>query len=384
MTDVILAGGGLANSLIAYRLKRLRPQLNILILERGAKLGGNHTWSFHSSDLDSRQQDWISPFVTRSWKDYQVKFPELDRVLHSGYHSIRSEDLHRVMSDALQGSIRTEAEIVRLESHQVTLSTGETLSAPCVIDGRGMSAPLSGDCAYQKFVGWDVTLAQPHGLRRPILMDATVEQVDGYRFFYVLPWDENRLLIEDTRYSDHAGLDPDELRSAIQDYADRKGWVIAQREREEIGVLPIPLDRGFREIRAQWIPELAPAGMRAGLFHCTTGYSLPLAARLADLIASIPQLESRSLAKVLRSVARDHWQDGAFFRLLNRMLFRAVDSKNRFKILQHFYEHSEPLIERFYAGKLTSWDRMMILGKRPPVALDRAIRCVFSQERGLL
>lgn len=43
MHDLILVGGGLANGLIAWRLKALRPQLRILLAERDATLGGNHT-----------------------------------------------------------------------------------------------------------------------------------------------------------------------------------------------------------------------------------------------------------------------------------------------------------------------------------------------------
>ena len=56
--DLVLVGGGLANCLIAYRLAERRPDLHILILERGPTLGGHHTWSFHEHDLSSDQ--WLS------------------------------------------------------------------------------------------------------------------------------------------------------------------------------------------------------------------------------------------------------------------------------------------------------------------------------------
>ena len=41
--DLILVGGGLANGLIAWRLRMQRPELNILLLESGERIGGNHT-----------------------------------------------------------------------------------------------------------------------------------------------------------------------------------------------------------------------------------------------------------------------------------------------------------------------------------------------------
>jgi lycopene beta-cyclase len=54
--DVALVGGGLANSLLAYRLRELRPELDLVVVERGPELGGNHTWSFHDSDLSPTQR----------------------------------------------------------------------------------------------------------------------------------------------------------------------------------------------------------------------------------------------------------------------------------------------------------------------------------------
>ncbi|WP_229425703.1 lycopene cyclase family protein [Massilia sp. Se16.2.3] len=41
--DLILVGGGLANGLIAWRLRTLRPALRILLLEASGGIGGNHT-----------------------------------------------------------------------------------------------------------------------------------------------------------------------------------------------------------------------------------------------------------------------------------------------------------------------------------------------------
>jgi lycopene beta-cyclase len=50
-TELILVGSGLANSLIAYRILREHPDFPLLVVERGASIGANHTWSFHDSDL---------------------------------------------------------------------------------------------------------------------------------------------------------------------------------------------------------------------------------------------------------------------------------------------------------------------------------------------
>ena len=82
--DLVLAGGGLANGLLAWRLRALRPELRILLLESEAHIGGNHTWSFHDTDLTPAQQAWIAPLVTQRWPRYDVAFPELARTLEGG------------------------------------------------------------------------------------------------------------------------------------------------------------------------------------------------------------------------------------------------------------------------------------------------------------
>ena len=47
--------------------------------------------------------------------------------------------------------------------------------------------PSRGRAGYQKFVGLEIRTPQPHGMVRPLLMDARVAQIDGFRFVYVLP-----------------------------------------------------------------------------------------------------------------------------------------------------------------------------------------------------
>ncbi len=95
---LILVGGGLANSLIAYRLAATRPEIDWTILEGGAEIGGNHTWSFHEGDLTPAQQAWMEPFVSARWPDYAVAFPGLDRRLPLGYRSISADGLRAVMA----------------------------------------------------------------------------------------------------------------------------------------------------------------------------------------------------------------------------------------------------------------------------------------------
>ena len=88
--DLVLVGGGLANSLIAYRLATARPEIETILIERGSSLGGRHIWSFHDSDLTAGQRSWIAPLVERSWPGYEVRVPGPRRRFAGGYNSITS------------------------------------------------------------------------------------------------------------------------------------------------------------------------------------------------------------------------------------------------------------------------------------------------------
>ena len=375
--DLILAGGGLANSLIALELKRAHPDLDILMLEAGERVGGNHTWSFHTTDLSPEAMSALRPALAHSWPEHSVRFPAFERRLSGGYHSISSESLASLVLDRLKDVVRTGIEIAEVGSRHVLTTDGSTIEARAVIDGRGARPSPHLAIAFQKFVGQEIELQAPHGLVGPILMDATVPQIDGYRFVYVLPFGERRVLVEDTRYSDDGALDAGSLREAIADYVERQGWQTAEIHREESGVLPIAL---AGDIEAYWDEEggagAARSGLRAALFHPTTGYSLPDAVRLASELAALPVLDADAVSAATRRHSTAAWESRAFYRLLNRMLFLAARPEERYKVLERFYQLPEPLIERFYACETTFTDQARILVGKPPVPILRALRTI--------
>ena len=377
-TDVVLVGGGLANSLIAWRLRTLRPEVALLVLERGERLGGRHTWSFHEGDLTPEQHSWMAPLVAHSWAEHEVRFPSIARRLGASYHSVTSETLRTVVGEALGARLRPRAEVADLSPHEVLLRDGTRFTAGTVIDGRGDPGDRHLVLGFQKFVGLTLELEQEHGLEGPILMDATVPQRDGFRFLYTLPFAPRRVLVEDTRYSDGPALDREEMREDIKAYVRDQGWRLGRVEDEEEGALPIVLSG---DIEAFWDdagPGVPRSGMRAALFHPTTGYSLPEAVRLADAIAATADLSSPALYALTRSRSRDAWHRHRFFRVLNKMLYRAAEPGQRYRVLEHFYRLPEELIGRFYAGWPTAWDKLRVLTGRPPVPVGRALAALAS------
>ncbi len=377
--DIIFAGGGLANGLIAFRLKQSHPHLNILIIEQDDHLGGNHTWSFHEKDLTPEQHEWIRPFIVHQWPYYEVVFQSYKREIPSAYYSISSERFHHVLTKHLSDEVMTNTRIQKVTAREVVLEDGRCLQANAVIDGRGFEKSNELAVGYQKFIGWEVVCSNPHGRDVPIIMDARVPQLDGYRFVYTLPYDTHTLLIEDTYYSDHANLDSETLNNGIENYASQQGWKIDSVRRIEKGILPITM---AGDIQKFWNEKnlITCSGLRAALFNPTTGYSLAYAVRLADKIGRLSSINSKSLAETIKTYSIENWEKTGFYRFLNRMLYQAALPEERHKVLARFYQLPFRLIDRFYAGHLTLTDKIRLLIGKPPVPIGRALRCLSESQ----
>jgi lycopene beta-cyclase len=207
-------------------------------------------------------------------------------------------------------------------------------------------------------------------------MDATVDQSDGYRFVYCLPFSPHRMLVEDTYYTLDPALDVAELRRRIDAYVAAHGWS-GEVEREEKGVLPVTMGG---EVAALWAgaPAVARLGLRGGFFHPTTGYSLPDAVRTALLLARQREFGSGALHALFRGEAERLWKQRGFYRLLNKMLFRAAAPRERYRVLEHFYRLDPALVGRFYAARSGARDKLRILSGKPPVPVTRALLALAS------
>ena len=445
--DVLILGAGLAGALAAYRIRKAFPELQVALFEQResleAVLASGPTWSFHETDVTPSQNAWLSPLLAGSWSSQDVVFPGFKRTLDCGYRSLRAETLYpRLLSMVPAIALHWGVRVVRLESDSIWTETGpekiprkfqekdpeqvqeqvqvqvqekgqergakkEKWTARWIIDARGARsvsgepAPKGGgnSCGYQKFVGLDLKLKAPHGLTRPVIMDASeqVAQLDGFRFFYVLPWDSHRLLIEDTRYSSNAVLESEVFEQEVLRYAEAQGWLIEGIERREKGVLPIPLFSEKTPVLAEASrgrQGLMALGMRSGSFHPTTGYSLPWTVRQIDqwvserslerdLLGEKPKREQGQSLPLELPLRPRKW---GFYTFLNRMLFlgtlgveaqesRVVNEARRAIMAIFYRKQSEKLISRFYSGTLTLRDCVRVLAIRPPIPVMRALQC---------
>ena len=390
--DIAIVGGGLSGGLIALALALHRPELAVRLIEGGPRIGGNHRWSWFATDLSPEGEALMRGFRKAEWDaGYDVRFPGRARTLATPYRSLASEDFAaRLARDLPDGTIMTGCEAARIEAGRVALRDGREIAARTVIDARGFAATGDLTGGWQVFMGRHVRTPAAHGIERPVIMDAEVDQLapygngGAYRFVYVLPLGSHEVFVEDTYYADDPQLDRSALSGRIDQYLRAHG-LEGEALGFETGVLPVVTGGNFAAFqRAHAKPGVAVAGARGGFVHPLTSYHLPFAVEIALAVARDADLPGDQLAARLEARARRHWRRTGFYRLLGRMLFGAARPQERYRVFGRFYGLAAPLIERFYAARSTFADKARVLVGRPPVPVLRAIRALIDNPPRLL
>lgn len=382
-SDVIIVGGGLAGALTALKLTTTKPNLSVILVEAENRLAGQNTWFFHDSDLsDAASLDWLKPVVSKVWSEPSIQMPRLTRIRPGSCRALRSDDLNRELKKLLGDNLLLESTARRLSESHVELESGRIIAGRCVLDARGLTNTQASDrlCGFKKFLSLEVELDAEHGMQAPVEIDATCPQLDGLRYFEILPWSERVLQITEIFYSDTPELNRDRILRSIRSFVGRKGWTIQSERREESAVIRLPLTSASLSSgsASSLGGEALPIGSRSGYYHAFCGTALPETVRFADNLATIDDLTTKSAREGFLRFRRPWLSRQRFYRLLNRWMFYASESALRHGLLQAIFEQPPEVAARFTAG-LTTWaDRLRLLSHRPELPLDRALRC-FSE-----
>lgn len=374
--DYAIVGGGLQGCLVAHALAWHRPQASVLLVERAPELCGNHTWSFHETDVADEARGWFDPLVVHRWGGYRVRFPGLSRRVAIPYATIPADHL-RTATLGLAGEganaagparlvVRTGEPCEILSPTAVRLGEAAHVSCGVVLDCRGRATPEGpvGGAGYQTFIGHEYETAGRWPASEPTVMDVPADQADGFEFLYELPLGPDRVLLEYTRFHEEPACDAGRAAELIAKRLAEAGMQPVKLIRSEQGCLPMPYARAVRPMASA---TALAGGYAGGWYHAATGYSMPLAVRFADLVARASP--DRVAAEVAAAAANDGLRRG-FARFLNRLLFCLVRAEDRWKIFRRFYRVlPEQRISRFYAHRFTFSDAARIMIGRPPLGL---------------
>lgn len=276
----VIVGAGCAGLSLALRLGRrsARERGRVVVIDPRREIGGDRIWCSWAGT-----EHPLPRAVTRRWRRWAVRVGGRT-IERSGidYEQVESEAFAR---GALEELARAEGVAVELgiaarsidgseSGVQVATDRGE-IRARLAWDARGggpardLGGPL--DVRWtQHFVGWVVRTERPifdPGVA--LLMDFEVPQRRGPHFVYVLPYERDVALVEDTFFDDAPHDDERVYEETIRGWLDRAragGIEIVRRERGQIPMSSAPI--GAREH-----PRVIPIGLRGGAAKPSTGYA---------------------------------------------------------------------------------------------------------------
>jgi len=365
--DIIIAGAGAAGLSLLWRILHssvLRDQ-NILLIDQSFEPANDKTWCFWE-DLSLPNEgvihhSWDKLFVKIAGEDYSENLNEYL------YKCIRSEDFtHHILQQAEKSEQVTflEAGIKDFNSDDqfgfVQTTKGEFKSRkifqsalkPSGFDNLEVDISL-----IQHFLGWEITINK--NLFDPnlaIFMDFEVPQSDGTSFIYLLPFSQNKALVEYTIFSESL-LEKDRYREQVRNYLEtrynlHKGDFAI--EREEFGAIPME-DRKYPAKYCDFVWNIGTIG---GFAKPSTGYAFSrIQKRSLEIINA---LESQNLIPERRASSyRFRVYDIMMLYLLSHerdnalRAFECLFQKNSFdQVLKFLSEESNPALELSIFSKM--------------------------------
>ena len=140
---------------------------------------------------------------------------------------------------------------------------------------------------WQHFLGWMIETDTPiFDVDKAIMMDFSVDNTTDIQFVYVLPFSNNKALVECTIFSSEVALDMT-YEATLQKYIQQKFNCNYKIIAKEKGKIPMQL---YQKPTLQH-PNIIPIGTAAGCIKPSTGYSFARAMQHTQQIVAAIQLQ---------------------------------------------------------------------------------------------
>jgi len=356
---VLIAGGGVAGCLAALALARRRPDVPLLIVEEKDRFGGDGFQYLFDTELDGKARAPLAPIAGKSWPGFYVAFPGTNRKLKARLAGFEPDALHRAMVATLKpDQYRLGTRVVAVREDALELEDGETVRAVGAIDARGPANLSMLELLYETRVERLIRLTAPHGLDRPLLVDANVEQIVGFSFIQAFPVSEDRLLVAKVLVAERAA--PDEGAEArLDSYLALRGWRTAEVEARRRRSRPMPIDGDFNAFWRIGGARVARIGLRGGFVQPASGRTVADAARNAALLAEQEDFGGAALHDLFEGEAKRLWKQRELERGINAALAGTTPDRRR-AVYDRLYRLDAGAILGFLAGRPGLLDRRRI------------------------
>lgn len=372
--DFIIAGGGAAGLSLAYQIihSPLRDH-SILIIDKSTKNQNDRTWGFWSA-----QPTPFDEIVYRAWGQLQIvgeDFAKSIDLQDYRYKLIRGIDFYQFVRQKLSAAgnvVFLEGVVNRIDdgadAARVTVD-GQTFSGTWVFDSIFRPSELGHHLDTHQYLqlhfkGWEIETAQPaFNPRAATFMDFRTPQEQETRFFYVLPFTEQRALVEFTAFSANH-FSHGEYEQALKAYLETTLGIRDYRIlEEESGVIPAT-DYSFVRQTGRRVMTI---GTKAGQVKPTTGYAF---VRIQQDSASIVQ----SLLQHGHPFAVPTDRRG--YHMLDSIMLQVMrDHGDRLKSIFTVMFKRNPIrrIFRFLDESASPWELLALIASLPPWLFLRVV-----------
>ena len=360
--DYVFLGLGCGNGLILLQLEAegMLTNKRILVIEPDQLIKNDRTFCFWM-EPERVNSCFLSTLVETQWSKVHVgeKVQSLDslryyrisgRTLSENVHSVLTRENARIIQARYDGIPSKDG-----ENAQLTI-LGEQLTASLVFDNRPPSyaEPNASETRlFQSFYGWEIKSEHPvFDADCFTMMDFNVKQEGATQFMYVLPLDEQRALVEITRFGE-ALLPSERAEQALLSYLTEHS-IPYSIEDKEMGVIPMfSHSISGNTSSSTWINT----GERAGMLKPSTGYSFERSLTYAiQVVEGIKTNRKPYLAKKKRF---------AYYDRLLLQLLRDQPAKGALIFIQLFKQNTAIHVFKFLDERSTLREDLRILKSLP-------------------
>jgi lycopene beta-cyclase len=346
-----IIGGGCAGLSLAYELdihKKLDNK-TLAIIEPRLEYKKDKTWSFWKVSPHN-----FEDCIKKSWQNFSINIPNKTKYLECNdypYQSIDSGLFYEKIINKLKQnkniSFFKDIKDVKLENSFVFNSV------PVL--------KVNEDSLWQHFCGVEIETKNNFFDDKIInLMDFDCEQRDSVHFFYTLPYDKNKALVETTwlsKMKDNSQKDYDlQIKDYVEKHLNLKDYRITYKE---AGAIPLFYPSGTNSLNKINI------GTAGGMTRLSTGYTFPNIQEHSKYIRK--NIENITTVKTFEISKKYRLLDKIFLKVLKKHPEKMPD------IFFKMFNGSSKTVIKFLSNKSSFLEDLSIILKMPKWIFIKAL-----------
>ena len=350
--DIAIIGAGCAGLSLAHQISKTNQNKKVIIVDSKTEFQNDRTWSFWKTN-DHDFEDCLE----KQWSNFEVKNKEQIKIFNQikyPYQTINSlkfyEKIKNNLNDKFLLKLGFQIKDIQKTSEVFQIkNSNEVIESKLVFDSRVPEIKVGN--LYQHFYGLTIETNQNAFDENKLTLMDFKQKEQGVHFFYILPFKNNRALIETTWLSKLNELNKDKYVDELHQYIQNDlGINQFNIIREEIGAIPM-----FRR-SSKNETGYVDIGIRGNINRMSTGYAFPYIQAHSKIIANA--LDQLSFKRPIS--AKYEFLDQLFVKVLKNHTNQMPDIFFRL-----FDQNNQESVIRFLSSEGSWLDDMKIISKMP-------------------